>query len=661
MADPIVLPISSAKFQLDKSVVAPEGSVIVEIGASTDRDVMTAILDDKPFPDRPNGKIALGGIELNAGTGRNFVFNAGETTIGFRASAEFRSGLGVFNSAAEAIASLQLTDGPEINLNLTGNGTEKFLVLLSAYDIQGSFSGSHPVGVVGSLGFGATGGHDLRYAVVHRFPSTTNARTALEDLFASWRLPRQVKTARDLRPGSWLIAEVDGSVALSITAQLGYDLDMLREAKLLGMTRNLGVKIDAAFKATSGFSASGNYLLVLGRESDMDQSSTIRLQLFKQSQKGLSFGLNLSVGVTGQNQLPADIDDLVKSVFGVHGSQVLQDLHLIEQWTDPKASLGGTAARLLNDTGLKLLKQATGIDAATEFNNARQIVLNELAKWDALPAKVATATWCILTKFEGGGDEFKTLLKALADSDPHTRADAFMRSVQDTMFVDTAGGQWLAAVADQGLLALSSQLDLLQPIAAQTLDILDRGTIQRIQNFIDEKLDLNQIRKAITQDDFNQLDDWLVGRLGDFFDKELHFEDLEQVQNAITLVLTKAKDIYNRAIQALNNRYNFEFAAAYGKNTRLTALLDVNFELKETNDNVSEMFREVVTGSSLDRLLLHSVEGITLNLATLTHEVTRTGTVQIHMPMFSFDSQHVNDSLAKSTRKKMEAESWFTS
>jgi hypothetical protein len=647
MADPIMMPISGTKFQLDKTIVSPEGSLTVEIGASADHDVITAILDEKPFPDRANGKIELGSIALKGDTGKNFVFDADQTTIGFQASAEFKRGLGVFNSAADVIASLQLRDGSEIDLNLGGDDSEKFLVLLSSYDIQGSFSGSHPIGVVGSLGFGATGDHDLRYAVVHRFPSTTRARTALEDLFASWRLPRHVRTSRDLKPGSWLIAEVDGSLALTITAQLGYDLNMVREAKLLGMTRNLGAKIDAALKATFGFNASGNYLLVLGRESDKDESNTIRLQLFKQSRKGLSFGLNLSVGVIGQNQLPADVDDLVKAIFGVHGSQVIRDLHLIEQWADQKADLFGTAARLLNETGLNLLTQATGIDAATEFDKARQIVMDEFEKWDALPAKVAAATWGILSKLDGGGDSFKTLLKALADSNPQTKADAFARSLQDATFGDAAAGQWLASVADQGLLVLSSQLDHVQPIAAQTLDILNGGIIKRIQNFIEDRLNLNQIRTALTQDDFNKIDSWLIGRLGDFFDKELHFEDLKPIQNAITLVLKKAKDICSRAIQALNNRYNFEFAAAYAKNTQLTALLDVNFDLKQSNDTVGDIFHQVVTGSRLDNLLLESVEGITLNLATLTHEITRTGSVQLHMPMFSFASQHFNDSLAK--------------
>ena len=60
MASPIVIPISSTKFQLDKTIVAPGGSVTVDVGASTDHDVLDAILENKPFPERPDGKDRVG-------------------------------------------------------------------------------------------------------------------------------------------------------------------------------------------------------------------------------------------------------------------------------------------------------------------------------------------------------------------------------------------------------------------------------------------------------------------------------------------------------------------------------------------------------------------------------------------------------------------------
>jgi hypothetical protein len=650
MASRNVIPISSTKFQLDKTIVAPGGSITVDIGASTSHDVVDAILENKPFPDRPDGKIEIGSIDLKAETGKTFAFNAGPSTIGFTASAELKTGMGVFNSAADALASLDLEDAPQLTLSIPGASSDKYLVLLWGYDVAGSFSGSHPIGVLGSLTFGAEAARDSLYAVMHRFPAATDARTAIADTLASWRFPRQLKQARDLKPGSWLIAEIDGSLAVHISAQLGYDFNMVRQAKLLGLTRNLGAKIDAGLKVTFGFDVSGRYLLVVGRESPDDSSTTVRLQLFKQSQKGLDFGLNLSVGITGENDLPADIDGLVEAVFGVHGLQAVKDLHLIEQWTDPNADLGQTAARLLNHTGLKLLTTATGVDAAKQFNKARQLVLDELGKWDALPDKVSAATWKILGDLGRGTGKFKTFLTALADDDPATRNAAFASALQDATFGDTAQGQWLAAIADQGLLALSGKLDKVQPVAAQTLDILNGGIVKKLQDFIADKLDLSKIRDAVTQNDFDKVDSWLLKRLGDFFDKDLHFDDLDQIKAAINLVVTRAQDIYGKAQKALNSRYNFEFAAAYMKNTTATALLDVNFDLQQTA--AADMFRKVVDESDFDDLLVQQTQGVTLNMATLSHDIKRTGTVQLNMPMFSFDSQHVNESLAKVTAEE---------
>ena len=39
MASPIGVPLSNTKFQLDKAIVAPEGSLTVDIAASTAHDV----------------------------------------------------------------------------------------------------------------------------------------------------------------------------------------------------------------------------------------------------------------------------------------------------------------------------------------------------------------------------------------------------------------------------------------------------------------------------------------------------------------------------------------------------------------------------------------------------------------------------------------------
>jgi hypothetical protein len=638
----------SSSFELDKSITLGNTSLTLEVTASSDHDVFDAILHDQPFPERSDGKIPLADVNLKEQAGKSLSLGSSGATVTFSAAAGFQTGLGVFNSVADAIDSIQLQDAPELDLKVSGDATDKFLVMMWGYNLQGSVSGSHPIGALGSVTFGAEGARDAKYAVIHRFPKATGAFRAIDDTVKSWRLPRQIAKATDLKPGTWLMADVDGSLAINLAAQLGYDFNLVHEAQLLGMTRQLGAKIDAGLKVTFGLEVSGQYFLVVGREclqeTDRD-AGIVHLQLFKQAKRGLTFGLNFSLGVTGQNDVPS-ADELVKAVFGIQGAQVVRDLHLLRDWTAPNKDLGQSVVRLLNDDGLKLLTKATGIDAKAEFEKARQLVLSEFAKWDALPERVAATTWKLLGKVTGNVD-FQTFLAGLADPNPDTRAKTLADALQNAVFGDDPKEQWLSSLGEHGLLALSSELDKVQPVAAKTLDILNGKIIKNIQDFINQKLDLTDIRKAISQNDFDTLDGWLLKRLGDFFNKDLHFEDLKQVQAAINTVFTKVDAIQSKVQQALNSRYSLDVAAIYAKNTTDRALLDASFDM---NDKfVAEMFKNIVTTGRLDDILTHQMTGVLLKTATLSHEINRTSTVQINMPLFSFDSTHVNDSLATLT------------
>ena len=136
---------------------------------------------------------------------------------------------------------------------------------------------------------------------MHCFDSGAGARDVLAATSKSWRLPRQVNfdgADVNLAPNTWLVAEVDGSLALKVGARLGYEVSFSRETLF---ARDLGATIDARLKATFGVTASGSYLLMIGRESD---ARTVRLRLHKQSRAGLDFALNLDVGLTGTVPLP---------------------------------------------------------------------------------------------------------------------------------------------------------------------------------------------------------------------------------------------------------------------------------------------------------------------------------------------------------------------
>lgn len=628
-------------FKLQPNLLGPDSSETISVSANTDGDVLVAIAADQPFPTRADGKIALGNISLaTSGKPVNFKANGGTVSVGFQAS--FRTGAGVFDKAADAISSLQLDAPTGLKLDIPGAQSDRYLLLLAGYKASGSFSASHPIGVLGSLTFGVDASAGGLYAVLHRFPGDRGAATVLGETVSSWRLARQISAVKDLEPGTWLIAEADGSLALKLTAQLGYDFNFVRQAHLLGMTRELGAKIDAGLKATLGFSVSGKYIICLGRETD---GPIYRLRLHKRKAHGISAGLNLTVGVTGKAELPGKVDDFVKAVFGVHGEQVVKDLDLIKEWTDPTKDLGDKVARLVNKTGLDLLTEVSGVDARQKFNEARQKVLDVFKLWDGLPDRASSALWGILGNFAKPEiDTLKTFLEALADPDPDKSNAALAKAIQTATFGDTPEGQWLESIAEHGLLKLADEMLFARQAARQTLEVLNGGEIKKLQDFINERLDLDKVRKAVTQIDFDAIDGWLIKRLSDFLDKDLKFENLKEFQIAIDAVFKKASEIYDQSLKALNNRYSLEFAASYEKNTEDQALLDVEFDLSQ--EKAAAALRDVVVDGNLDNLLVNDVPGVQLNAATLSHEIKRRTDVQLHMPFFDSEKEHINDSIA---------------
>ena len=632
----------SKDFSLDAGIFGP---VKLTLSGSTDASAVEAIVLNNKFPD---GDVELGHISFTADTGTVSVKpeTVGGASVSFEIAASAQSGMGVYAKSADAISRLNLANPP--SLKVADVAGQRYLLMEWGYSASFSGSASHPVGLLGTVSFGVDAARNSVFAVLHRFDATQGAHKVIEDSFGSWRLPRHVAyDGRDvnIKPGTWLLAEADGSLALTLAATLGWNINFAKDAKLLGVTHNLSVRVDAGLKATFGFSVAGKYILVVGREK---ADAMVRLQLSKQSTKGLDFGLNLTVGVQGADpQLPANFDDFIKSVFGVHGLQVLNDLR---EWTDPSTDLGKKLAGLADQTALDLLKSTTGIDPAADFNKAKQIVSDALNTWSSLPDKLSSMLWTLLNQQAGAAAvaDFKTFLTGLAD--PTTGAEALAQVLQKVTFGDTWKGQFLEAIADRGLLALANDLGPVSTYAGKVLDILNGGIIAKLQAFINQKLNLDQIRNAVTDADFNKIEQWLQNRLGNFLDKTLGLDDLKDIQKAIKTLDGKVGDYYKTGVQALTKRYSIEFATTYQSTTTDTALIDVNFDLSVPA--AAALFDAVVAQSKLDNLLTRETNGVTLNEGTLTHDINRTGTVDLHMPLFDFTSTHVNDAMVSLTAEE---------
>jgi hypothetical protein len=176
-------------FSLDPGVLGPDSGQSISITGTTDAGVLDAIEHNKEFPRRPTGQLPLGSIGFTA-DGNQISISAVGGSVGF--SFDTADGLGVFDKPADAIASLGLDAPPNLDMTIPGGAISRYLVMKLGYQAKGSFSGSHPLGVLGSVTFGAQASNDRLFAILHRVQAGTGADTALEDLVKSWRLPRQI-------------------------------------------------------------------------------------------------------------------------------------------------------------------------------------------------------------------------------------------------------------------------------------------------------------------------------------------------------------------------------------------------------------------------------------------------------------------------------------
>ncbi|HSL20610.1 MAG TPA: hypothetical protein VK886_03680 [Vicinamibacterales bacterium] len=635
-------------FPLDPAILADDSASAVAVGPATRGDVIAAIVANAPFPPGP---IELGQIALESGTGGPIAFKAGEARVAFDSSAALRAGAGVFDSAAEALAPIQAESPQKIDLKIPAPPGSRWAALRWAHSATGKFSGSHPLGAIGAATFGVEGKRHALYAVLHRFDAAAGARDVLETTLRSWRLPRQVDAVAgevNLAPGTWIVAEADGSLALPLGARLGFDVSFAHESTVLGRTRDLGVKLDANLRAALGLSVSGRYLIVVGREN---KDATVRLRVYKQSKKGLNFGLNLNVGVKAAHPLPKRFDDFVQAVFGVHGSQVLADLHVVEQWVDPATDLGETVARLVARTALELLRRVTGLDPETSFDEARAIVAGALEQWRRLPDDVAAMIWQFLSHPPDAVavERFKAWLRALAGADAVFRRAALADALRDSVFGDSAEADWLEAIADAAPAVVGEDrhdADVLSALARDTLAVLDDPVIWRLHEFISKRLDLSPLRAAVRDEDFEALEDWLVRRLADLINAKVPLlQDLKEIQEAISAIDAKVRSIYENGVKALSARYAAEFAAVYQETRTDTALLDVSFDLSVASG--LDLFRRVARDGNFDELLARPAEGVTLHEAALTHRLRRRSRVELRLPFIGSNTTRVTDSLAR--------------
>jgi len=637
-----IIPFSRNKALLDGSSTAG-----IDIKADASADLLTAIAGKKPFPSR-DIEVAKGSLSFQGLKDLTFKSDRGQVT--FAGSANAFAAIGVCSDAAKVRELLQadehLADGLTFD---TANG-DRLLVLRWGYDLTGSAKGAMALGAGGAVTLGVEGARQGLYAVVHRFGNGEPAVAVLGRAASSWRPPALVRTASDLDAGTWLVAEVDGSIAVNLATTFGYDFSWVRETELGELKGDIGLKLQLGLAASVGFTAKSRYCVVVARESARE---VLRLLLFKLSYKGVKVAASATAKAEFEDAfLPATADDFVQGVFGVRGEQIIKVLGPIETWAGGSDAIPDALAGLTSDYLQALLTDLTGIDAAATFDAARGRLLEFFAAWDRLPAKVSSLVFKLVeervdlsgvrTVVHQAAAADQASLKALVDAE--TVKGSFFTRPEGRVLESLASGPLLTALTDTGAFARFSaaarDLDRLLDPQGALLDVL-----VTLQTRLDTTLRLDQIERIATETDFQKLDALFRRQLSEFLGKTFDFSDVVTVRRTIALLAKKKNEYYAKARQALQRTYTFELAAAYQRAGTDSALIDAEFDFGSAQPGLDTLWADALAGT-FDRLFIAPRRDVVLHTGALTHGVTRHTHVEVSLPFVKGTIDHVNQALA---------------
>ena len=634
-------------FGRNKSLFDGSSTAGIEIKADASADLLTAIAGKKPFPGR-DIEVAKGSLSFQGPKDLTFKSDRGKVT--FNGSASAFAALGVFSDPAKVRALLKADEHVADGLTFGDAAGQRLLVLRWGYDVTGSAKGAMALGAGGAVTLGVEGAREGLYAVVHRFDGSEPAAAVLGRAASSWRPPALVKTAADLDAGTWLVVEVDGSLAVNLATTFGYDFSWVRETELGQLKGDIGLKLQLGLAASVGFTARSRYCVVVARESERD---VLRLSLFKLSYKGVKVAGSATATAEFKDAfLPATADDFVKGVFGVRGEQIIKVLGPIEKWAGGTDPIPEALAGLTSDYLQRLLTDLTGVDAAKTFDAARGRLLDLFATWDRLPAKASGLVFKLIeekvdlsgvrTVVGQAAKADKASLKALVDAE--TAKGSFFARPEGRVLESLASGPLLTALTNSAAFAsftaAAKELDHLLDPQGGLLDVL-----VKLQTRVDATLHLDQIETLATETDFKKLDALFRRQLSEFLGKTFDFSDVVKVRQTIALLAKKKNEYYAKAKQALKRKYTFELAAAYEQATTDTALIDAEFDFGAARPGLDALWADALAGT-FDRLFLEPRSDVVLHTAALTHGVTRHTHVEVSLPFFKGTIDHVNKALA---------------
>ena len=628
------MPAIGSKFALKRKFLADHGDVSLELAAPS-VPLLTKALQNPTLPIPP-GAIVLGDIKATADG--EIALGRPTAKVTLKGHAEVAFGVGVFIDGADAIKAVAPSPEMADALALADPEATRYVAVRASYDVGGTADGSIALGAGASGSFGVEASTSRLFAVVHRFDDREPAVKVFADLFDSWALPRTVDAAEDLAPRTWLITEVDASIALQMGVQAGYDFSWLREIPGGALKGDIGLRVQMGASAVFGFEAAGKYAVVVARESD-DQK--LRVRLYKLAKKGWNFALDARVGIKAQ--LPAFFDrghhpeDLVAAIFGLNENQIIDALRETRAFVNSNVSLQDKLAGVLMTLGGKALDAVAGLspeEIRNIYETGRQRLVALLGRFDKVLATGGhELTSLILSLSNVEISELTPILRDIANATAEARVQQLVRDlVARAGFERTPIARLIDAAVGPafGIVNNTELARRARAAAGAVLDLLEGNTLQELLDFVREQIHVDRVKEVVDKASFDRLDNLLKQRLAAFLGKqEALIADLQQIQAAIKALIAKADSFYTMALDAAKKQQEFTFAARYARTTARTALVDISFDLAKPG--MGAKLQRAIAGD-FDDLLVNRADGVTLHTAELTHNITRNVSVELTLP-----------------------------
>jgi hypothetical protein len=585
-------------------------------------------------------------------------------TVAFSVSGNLFAGLGLYRDPTNMLKALPIDvnagsgESSGLKLDLPQPNNAYYLMLSWGYDLSGS--GNVALGGSVSVDLSAQGETERVLAVARLLPNATLAPDAVTDVVRSLYLPTRVQGFNQLKPGTWLFAEVSGSVALSLALTYGHDFTWVRQITgPLGtvLKGDIGLRIQAGLSATLGFTAQGKYLVVLSRDPAPavgPPPSTIRMRIFKLRKQGMSFALNAGLGVTPSVPLPQTPEDLIAAVLGVHHQQLMKDFQAFEDWTDPSKPLPDSLAAAGLNWAKTFLQTVTGINvqnSLAELSHARQQLVNLLNAWNNLPEQAAGIVYKAVSSQNDLAD-IRSWAQGIAGLTQDSLASYLNQRLSKIAILDGPVGQWLESILSAGILGAvtdNKEFSALQDLAKKTANVLDGGVIQdtlsKLQGYIDNTFGIDEIEQALQAANPANLEPWLQKKLADFLGKQPVVQDLVKLQQAIASIRKNLNGIYSKVQTLLNQKYSFDLAYTYQTTTTDQALADIDFDLGIAQPPVAAM-QQLVKSGDVGQFMMAQPDAVQIHSAVLTHELDRHSHLELTIPSLFMDIDHLTTATA---------------